>query len=108
MKYLVLILTGGVLGGIATLIYAFQFDNVPTTNNGVNGVLAVATPIGVVCGNTCDFSYQYRLRKRGEMQSSRTRPKTLIMPGGACRRNCLGVWFRGDLQARNVLVGSEE
>jgi len=50
MKYLVLILTGGVLGGIATLIYAFQFDNVPTTNNGVNGVLAVATPIGVVCG----------------------------------------------------------
>jgi hypothetical protein len=63
MKYFMLIVAGGVLGGIATLIYAFRFDNVPTTNNGVNGVLAGAMPIGVVCGGMAGALIAHRWHK---------------------------------------------
>jgi cytochrome c-type biogenesis protein CcmH/NrfG len=64
MKYSVLIVAGGVLGGIATLIYAFQFDHVPTTNNGVNGVLAGPMPVGVVCGGMAGALIAHRWCKR--------------------------------------------
>jgi hypothetical protein len=64
MKYFVLIFAGGVLGGIVTLIYAFEFDDVPLTNNGVNFVLAGAMPVGVVCGGMVGTLIAHHWHKR--------------------------------------------
>jgi len=64
MKYFMLILACGLLGGIATLIFAFQFDHVPTTNNGINGVFAGAVPIGVICGFMVGILVVNRMDKR--------------------------------------------
>jgi hypothetical protein len=45
-----LVFVGGALGGIATLTFAFGYDGIPFTTNGMNEVLTGAAPIGAVCG----------------------------------------------------------
>jgi len=54
---------GGVLGLIATWVFAFGFYGVPSTSSGVEGVLGVA-PIGVLSGCVAGITASYFLQKR--------------------------------------------
>jgi len=59
------VLAGGMLGFVATWIFAFAFYNVPYTTSGAHEVVLAAAPFGIFCGCLIGalIAYHWRCRR---------------------------------------------
>jgi Na+/glutamate symporter len=60
----------GVLGGVATLAFAFTFYGVPDTTTGVQYVANGAAPIGMICGCIVGGLIVFHFKKRSRPKKS--------------------------------------